>query len=114
MGVGSGCCAKSCPSCVERAQVLGKRPWALAQRWVDRSVLSVDNREIAHATRVALTELKQVVEPAGAVTLAALLSPGFATLRDEAAASGKPLRDVAAIVCGGNTDLEALYRLAPP
>ena len=75
-------------------------------------MLSVDNGQIAHATRVALTELKQVVEPAGAVTLAALLSPGFAALRDEAAASGKPLRDVAVIVCGGNTDLDAVYSLA--
>mmetsp|Transcript_72955 Transcript_72955/g.219045 ORF Transcript_72955/g.219045 Transcript_72955/m.219045 type:complete len:216 (-) Transcript_72955:350-997(-) len=94
-----------------RTQALGARPWAIARALVDPAVLSVDNAAIAAASRLAFSELKQVVEPAGAVTLAALLSPAFASLRDEAAAAGQPLTHVAAIVCGGNTDLDAFVSL---
>mmetsp|Transcript_37586 Transcript_37586/g.93429 ORF Transcript_37586/g.93429 Transcript_37586/m.93429 type:complete len:179 (-) Transcript_37586:146-682(-) len=94
-----------------RTQALGELPWALAQQLVDRAVLSVDDEEIAAAMRFAMTELKQVLEPAGAVTIAALCSPGFAALRDEAAAAGRPLKEVAAILCGGNIDPESLHAI---
>jgi len=57
--------------------------------------------------RTSLLEMKQVVEPAGAVALAALLSPGFARIRSEGVMTDggrRPLRTVAAIICGGNVD----------
>ena len=45
------------------------------------------------------------MEPAGAVALAGLLSPAFAALRDD---PERPLRRVAAVVCGGNVDAGTL------
>ena len=94
-----------------RTQALGERPWAVAQPLVDPCVLTVDDAQIAAAMRLAMKELKQVLEPAGAVTLAALLSPGFKAMREEASGAGKPLRDVAAVMCGGNVDVDALCKV---
>ena len=64
--------------------------------------------------------LKQVVEPAGAVTLAALLTPEFAALRATAAEEARagtratPLESVAAVVCGGNVDAHAFAQHVAP
>jgi len=94
--------------------LLGERlAWPLVSALVDpRDVLTVDDGQIAAALRLTAAELKQAVEPAGAVALAALLSEGFQRLRLH---SELPLRTVAAVVCGGNVDMEALARfLAPP
>ena len=90
-----------------RTQPLGPIPWALAEAWVDRSVISVSDEEIRAAMRISLLQMKQVVEPAGAVALAALLSQGFARIREEGVMTDRgrrPLRTVAAIICGGNVD----------
>ncbi|KAH8087686.1 serine racemase [Aureococcus anophagefferens] len=57
------------------------------------------------ALRLTASELKQAVEPAGAVALAGLLSRAFAALRDD---PERPLRRVAAVVCGGNVDAGTL------
>ena len=50
------------------------------------------------------------------MALAALLSPAFKALRDEgvvdpADGQRRPLRNVAAIICGGNVDPQKLYEL---
>ena len=66
-------------------------------------VLTVDDAEIAAALRLTAVELKQAVEPAGAVALAALCSPAFAALRDR-----HSLKKVALVICGGNVDLSNL------
>ncbi|EOD09507.1 hypothetical protein EMIHUDRAFT_308811 [Emiliania huxleyi CCMP1516] len=97
-----------------RTKCLGPTPWAAASQLLDPAVLSVDDDQIRAAMRIALLELKQVVEPAGALTLAALLSPAFKQLREACAAHARAqhehqLRHVAAIVCGGNIDLETLF-----
>ena len=60
------------------------------------------------ALRFSLGEMKQLVEPAGAIALAALLSPGWSQLCAEAEATGAPLRSVAAISCGGNVGIGQL------
>ena len=64
--------------------------------------------------RISLEEMKQVVEPAGAIALAALLSPAFQELKADAKAAGAPLRSVAAISCGGNVAVELLPQHIAP
>eukprot|EP00967_Tisochrysis_lutea_P056863 scaffold71965_cov30-Tisochrysis_lutea.AAC.2 len=57
------------------------------------------------------SHLRQVVEPAGALALAAVLSPAFAAERQNCERLGQPIRTVAAIVCGGNIELSEWARL---
>ena len=78
--------------------------WPLAFGLVE-DVLTVDDAQILDAVRCTAVELKQAVEPAGAVALAAALSPDFAALRAE-----KGWANVALVACGGNVDLDVLSR----
>ena len=101
-----------------RTQPLGPVPWELAstQRLLDPHVLSVSDEQVAAAMALSMLELKQAVEPAGAVALAALLSPGFAALRDEGvldprSGEQRALQSVALVVCGGNVDPKTLADL---
>jgi serine racemase len=98
-----------------RTQPLGETPWLIAQRLLDATVISVNDDQIHAAMTISLLEMKQVVEPAGAVALAALLSPAFALVRDEGVidddGNRRPLRNVAAIICGGNIDPQHLKLL---
>ena len=91
-----------------RTQPLGPIPWQLAVDHVDRCVLSATDDMVRAALCLTMNELKQAVEPAGAIALACLLSPDFRRLKTEAEAEGKPLEDVGVVVCGGNADLEGL------
>ena len=102
-----------------RTQPLGAIPWELAQALIDTEVISVNDVEIRAAMRVLLLEMKQAVEPAAAVALAALLSPQFARIRTQgiAASSGaggerRPLLQVAAVLCGGNVEPDLIARAA--
>ena len=80
-------------------------------------VLTVDDAAIESAVRLTASELKQAVEPAGAVALAGLLSEGFKVLRQGSCRGSliprgvPPLRRVACVMCGGNVDLETLGRI---
>ena len=78
---------------------------------MDRTVLPVDDDQIKAAIRMSMDELKQVVEPAGGVALAGLLSPEFKALKEQCAKEGKPLNNVGLVVCGGNVSVEALLKL---
>lgn len=91
-----------------RTVALGPLCWELACEHADPSVLSVSDEMIRGALRISLCEMKQAVEPAGAIALAALLSPGWRQLCEEAEAAGAPLRKVAAISCGGNAEIGQL------
>ena len=84
-----------------RTKAFGETPWEVASPLLERTVLAVNDDQIKEAMRTTLIELKQVVEPAGAVTMAALLTPEFAELKAK-----KGLNSVAAILCGGNVDPE--------
>jgi len=79
--------------------------WPLVYGLVE-DVLTVDDAMIEAAMRVTATELKQAVEPAGAVALAGALSPAFAALRDR-----RGFKNVGLVVCGGNVDLATLGRV---
>jgi threonine dehydratase len=74
------------------------------QAFVDR-VVTVDDAQIARAALWLFSEAKQVVEPSGAATVAAVLWPG----------DGSPLVDtskkVVAILSGGNVSPETLAGL---
>lgn len=91
-----------------RTQPLGPIPWALALEHVDPCVLSATDAMVRAALCLTMAELKQAVEPAGALALACLLSPAFQQLRAEAEAAGAPLSNVGVVVCGGNADLAQL------
>ncbi|MFP4002467.1 MAG: threonine/serine dehydratase [Alphaproteobacteria bacterium] len=87
-GAASICDALQAPS-------LGPLTFALGQRLLSGG-LSVSDDEVRHAMAVAFRMLKLVVEPGGAVALAALLSGKIET-------SG---RTVAVVLSGGNVDAE--------
>jgi threonine dehydratase len=79
---------------------VSERTLALAQRYLD-DVVSVDESEIAEAVLMLLESEKTVVEGAGAVPLAALLS-GRLQL---------PGKRVALVLSGGNIDVNLLSRI---
>lgn len=73
----------------------GKLPFEIQRRLFDAG-LSVSDREVRDAMRFAFQNLKMVVEPGGAVSLAAVLSGRIET-------AGKT---TAVVISGGNVDLE--------
>lgn len=70
----------------------GKVPFDLIYKNIDK-VVTVSDDDIARAIVVLMERSKQVVEPAGAVTVAALLSKAF-----------KPKGKTVAVLSGGNID----------
>jgi threonine dehydratase len=77
----------------------GRVPFELIKKYVDK-VVTVSENDIAKAILVLLERSKQVVEPAGAVAVAALMS-------GKAKAKGKTV----AILSGGNMDPLLLQRV---
>lgn len=73
---------------------IGIRPFALFQKWVD-DVVTVSESAIVQAMRVALEDLKLLIEPSSAVVLAAILEGRI----------GRPGDRIGVIVSGGNVDL---------
>lgn len=76
---------------------LGDKTWPIIRDHVERIVL-VEEEEIKAAMRLLLERMKIVVEPSGAVALAAVL-------KEKTALAGKR---VGVILSGGNVDLKAL------
>jgi len=74
--------------------------FALAQQYVD-TVVTVNDEEIANALYLLLQRTKLVVEPAGAVGLAALLSKKISY----------PKKNVVALLSGGNVNLSLLTQI---
>uniref|UniRef100_A0A915AD31 Serine racemase n=2 Tax=Parascaris univalens TaxID=6257 RepID=A0A915AD31_PARUN len=68
-------------------------------RCCEKTVLTVDKKEIVRAMELIYSHLKQVVEPTGAVTLAALLK--YVDLLSS-------YQKIGLILCGGNVDLKYL------
>ena len=78
---------------------LGELTWPVV-RDVVRGVFCVSEDEIVAAMRLVWSRAKLVIEPSGAVALAAVLSTRFVALEG--------LGDVAVVLSGGNVDLDAL------
>ena len=84
------------PTVADGARVsVGEKAWSVISELVD-DVVAVDDEEIMRAVHFILTRTKLVVEPTGAMTVAALLSRRF---RGGAAI---------AVLSGGNLDPETL------
>jgi len=79
----------------------GDLTFAHTRAFVDR-VVTVTEDEIARATLWLFSEAKQVVEPSGAATTAAIMWPGPASPLADASKS------LVAVVSGGNVSLETL------
>ena len=73
----------------------GKLPFAIHRRLFDDG-LTVSDREVRNAMRFAFRNLKMVVEPGGAVSLAAVLNGRIETAD----------RTTAIVISGGNIDLD--------
>lgn len=80
---------------------IGVRPYALFRRHVD-DVVTVSERAIVEAMRIALEDLRILVEPSSAVPIAALLAGRI----------GAPGQRIGVIVSGGNVDLSVCPFLA--
>ncbi len=84
------------PTVADGARVsVGEKAWSVISELVD-DVVSVDDEEILQAVHFILTRSKLVVEPTGAMTVAALLSRGFGR------------GPAVAVLSGGNLDPEML------
>jgi len=79
-------------------RAVGERTLAVMREYVDEAVV-VNDREIALALALLLERSKTLVEGAGAVPLAAVLSEAFEYDDDET---------IVATLCGGNIDLNRL------
>ena len=79
---------------------VGKHTWPVIKQNVEGSIL-VSEEEIINAMYLIWQRMKLVVEPSGAVPLAAVLSEEFQAL-------SKDFKNVGLILCGGNTDLNKL------
>jgi threonine dehydratase len=94
-----------------RTQALGRRTFAHLSVLLD-SIVTVSEAEIAAGVRLAAEESRLVVEPSGALTIAAL------AFRSAAAGLRGLDRPVVAIVSGGNVDpdryRELLHAPIPP
>ena len=87
-----------------RTQSLGRRTFAHLRSLLDR-IVTVSEAEIAAAVRIAADEARLVVEPSGALTLAALRFRSVeAGLEDETG-------PVVAVVSGGNVEPERYREL---
>jgi threonine dehydratase len=79
-----------------RTLSVGERNWEIIRRLVD-DIVVVTDAEVMDALRFLLTRVKTVVEPTGAVSVAALLSGRI-----------RATGTVAAVLSGGNLDLRLL------
>ena len=81
------------------AVAIGRLPFAIMREQVDE-IVTVEEDEIMRAVELILTRAKQVVEPSGAVTVAAVLGKRLPLAN----------RRVVAVASGGNLDFEVLCR----
>ena len=95
-----------------RTRAIGQRPFAHLSRLLD-SIVTVSEAQIAAAVRLGAEESRLVVEPSGALSIAALAFRAGEVGLDRLA--GRP---VVAVVSGGNVDperyLEFLRAPVPP
>lgn len=82
---------------------LGDLTWAIIKDHVD-GVVTVAEDEIVDAMQLVFERVKVVVEPSGAVGVAAALSEGFKSNPEY-----NGLKNVGVILCGGNLDLAPLF-----
>lgn len=82
---------------------VGRITWPLLRDLVD-DVVVVDDAHIVRAMQVCFETLKMVVEPSGATSLAAVMTPQF---QHHPLLAGRT--DVGVVLSGGNMDLDVLW-----
>ncbi|PKA55012.1 Serine racemase [Apostasia shenzhenica] len=82
---------------------LGDLTWPVVRDLVE-DIITVDDTEIVEAVKLCFEVLKVVVEPSGAVGLAAVLSDQFKQKR-----SWNEMKSIGIILSGGNVDLSVLW-----
>lgn len=85
---------------------LGARNWPILRDHL-AGIVTVDDTAIGRAMREVFSTLKLVVEPSGAVGVAAAMSDALRTIAPDASRVG-------IILCGGNVDLDRLPGLWGP
>ena len=79
---------------------LGELTWPIVRDQVER-VVTVTDDQVKAAMRLVWERMKLVIEPSGAVGVAAVLSDEFRSLAG--------IRRVGVVLCGGNVNLDKLY-----
>uniref|UniRef100_A0AC35TR37 L-serine ammonia-lyase n=1 Tax=Rhabditophanes sp. KR3021 TaxID=114890 RepID=A0AC35TR37_9BILA len=69
----------------------------------EKSILTVNDNEIKEAMKLIFERLKVVIEPTGAVSLAALIKYKDTVLKD--------IKNVTLVICGGNVNIEQIGAL---
>ena len=87
---------------------MGDLTWPIVRDKVD-GVVVVDEREIVAAMRLIFERMKLVVEPSGAVGLAAALSSDFAPYIVNHRKERVMKKKVGIVLCGGNLDTAPLF-----
>ncbi|XP_008238865.1 PREDICTED: serine racemase [Prunus mume] len=82
---------------------LGDLTWPVVRDLVD-GIITVEDKEIIHAMKLCYEILKVVVEPSGAIGLAAVLSDSF-----KKNSAWKDCSNIGIILSGGNVDLGILW-----
>ena len=82
---------------------VGEHTWPVIQENVEPSVILVTEEEIISAMHLIWERMKIIVEPSGAVVLAAALTNQFRQI-----AEAGSLKNIGLVLCGGNTNLESL------
>eukprot|EP00117_Sycon_ciliatum_P023775 scpid52647/ scgid20127/ Probable serine racemase; D-serine ammonia-lyase; D-serine dehydratase; L-serine ammonia-lyase; L-serine dehydratase len=86
-----------------RIQQPGSLTWPIIRDMAEKSTIALEDEEIIAGMKFAFENMKMVVEPSGASTVAAVLSDRFKDLAKE-----HGLKRVAVIISGGNVDLHNL------
>ena len=94
---------------------MGSLTWPVVRDKVD-AVITVTEDEIVAAMKIIYERLKLVVEPSGAVGLAAAMSTQFKEFNRKNPPWGKisKHKKVGVVLCGGNVDLALLAKLFAP
>ena len=94
---------------------MGTLTWPVVRDKVD-AVITVTEDEIVAAMKVIYERMKLVVEPSGAVGLAAAMSTQFKEFNRQNPPWGKVSKHkkVGVVLCGGNVDLALLAKLFAP
>lgn len=87
---------------------MGHLTWPVVRDKVD-GVIVVAEEEIVEAMRLIFERMKLVVEPSGAVGLAAALSDQMKAFVDGSKRDGKQKVRVGVVLCGGNLDMAPLF-----
>ncbi|XP_062518824.1 uncharacterized protein LOC134193965 [Corticium candelabrum] len=84
-----------------RTQQLGQITWPIARDCLEKTVLTMSDDETVAAMKFVFERMKLVVEPSGAVPVAAVMSDRFRLL-------GSDIKKVSVIMSGGNVNLDKL------